>query len=232
MEVIKRNGRREGVQMDKVTLRLRKLCDMQPRLTADPVLVAVKVIQSIHDGITTTKLDELSAEVSVAMSTAHPDYETLAARVCVSNLHKATKSSMVEVCQQLHNNVNANGEKHSIISDELWDLVLRNNKAITGMLDFSRDYGYTYFGLKTLERGYLARVGSKIVERPQHMLMRVALGIWGEDLDRAAETYRLLSERWFTHATPTLFNAGTRFPQLSSWYGVLLTSTTAGTDVY
>lgn len=224
MQVVKRNGKREAVQLDKITTRLQKLCALlAPEVPAldpavDPVTVAVKVVQSIYDGITTAKLDELSAEVAVSLATLHPDYETLAARITVSNLHKSTKASLVDVFQEMHNYTNANGEKLSIIDDELFQLARKHHRVLTKMLDFKRDYGYTYFGLKTLEKGYLTRINGAIVERPQHMLARVALGLWKGDLQRVEETYRLLSERWFTHATPTLFNAGTRTPQLASCF--------------
>ena len=219
MQVLKRNGKLEDVKFDKITTRLSKLCELAPPLppVVDPVRVASKVCQSVHDNIPTTKLDELSAEVAVSLGTVHPDYETLAARIFVSNLHKSTRTSLVEVFQEMHSYVNDNGEKHSIISDQLWQLTRKHHRFLTRMIDFRRDYEYSYFGLKTLERGYLTKIGGRIVERPQHMLARVALGIWGDDLDRVAETYNLMSERWFTHATPTLFNAGTTFPQLSSW---------------
>jgi len=219
MFVITRSGKKEPVKFDKITLRISKLTYGLNGEFIDAMEVAKRTIQGLFDGITTEELDNLSAEVAAYMTSTHPDYAKLAGRIAVANLHRKTSDSFVETIDTLYNHVNERtGEKMPAISKELYDVVNENADRIVSELAYSRDYEYDYFGFKTLERSYLLKVNGQIVERPQHMLMRVALGIHGQDIDAAIDTYHLLSEKWFTHATPTLFNAGTTKPQMSSCF--------------
>ena len=218
MFVIKRNGKQEPVQFDKITARIAKLSySLHPRI--EPIDVAKKVIAGLYDGVTTTELDNLAAETAASMATSHPDYAVLAARIAVSNLHKNTTKSFTQTMQQLFDNVDADTKKHSpIITEELLGTVKANADLLDSTLIYDRDFNFDYFGFKTLEHSYLLRVHGQILERPQHMYMRVALGIHGDDIASAIETYNLMSEGWFTHATPTLFNSGTPHPQMSSCF--------------
>jgi len=219
MFVKTRSGKKEPVKFDKITLRISKLTYGLNADFIDAMEVAKRTIQGLFDGITTEELDNLSAEVAAYMTSTHPDYAKLAGRIAVANLHRKTSDSFIETIDKLYNHVNAKtGEKSPAISKELYDVVQANADRIVTELAYSRDFEYDYFGFKTLERSYLLRVEGEIVERPQHMLMRVALGIHGTDIDAAMDTYHLLSEKWFTHATPTLFNAGTNKPQMSSCF--------------
>lgn len=219
MLVIKRDGRYESVKFDKITARIEKLCYGLNREFVNTVDIAKKVIAGIYDGVTTVELDNLAAETAATMATYHPDYAILAARIAVSNLHKVTSESFSSTMKRLYTYVDPKtGENASLISDEVYRVVKENAAMLDASIVHERDYDYDYFGFKTLERSYLLRLNGKIVERPQHMLMRVAIGIHQEDLTAAIETYHLLSEKWFTHATPTLFNAGTTKPQLSSCF--------------
>ncbi|OZJ06389.1 Ribonucleoside-diphosphate reductase large chain [Bifiguratus adelaidae] len=219
MNVINRDGQREFVSFDKITTRIQSLAEGLNAEYIDPVRVAQKVVTGMYAGITTVELDNLAAETAAYMTTQHPDYAVLAARIAVSNLHKETKESFLEVASLLYNYVHPKLKKRSpLISEELWNVLQKHGKEIESMIDYERDYGYNFFGFKTLERSYLLRIDDKIVERPQHMIMRVAIGIHGEDLERVRETYNLMSQKYFTHATPTLFNAGTPRPQLSSCF--------------
>eukprot|EP00061_Rhincodon_typus_P015801 g43690.t1 len=178
--------------------------------------ITMKVIQGLYSGVTTVELDTLAAETAATMTTKHPDYAILAARIAVSNLHKETKKVFSEVMDDLFNYVNPLVNSHSpMISKETLEIVLENKDRLNSAIIYDRDFSYNYFGFKTLERSYLLKINGKVAERPQHMLMRVAVGIHKRDIDAAIETYNLLSERWFTHASPTLFNAGTNRPQLS-----------------
>ena len=218
MFVIKRDGRKEPIMFDKITARIRKLCYGFNELV-DPVKVAMRVIEGLYDGVTTSELDNLAAEIAATMTTTHPDYASLAARISVSNLHKNTTKSFSETMKDLHDYVNPiTGKKAPLLSDEVYKVIKKNAELLDSKIIYNRDFGYDYFGFKTLERSYLLKINGKIVERPQHMLMRVAIGIHMDDLDSVLETYNLLSEKWFTHATPTLFNAGTPKPQLSSCF--------------
>ncbi len=219
MLVIKRDGRRESVKFDKITARIEKLCDGLNRDFVEPVEIAKKVIDGLYDGVTTIELDHLAAEVAATMTTRHPDFAKLAARIAISNLHKVTSESFSNTMKRLYTYVNPKtGENAALISTSTYGVIKNNAKRLDDAVDYSRDYNYDFFGYKTLERSYLMKLDGKIVERPQHMLMRVAVGIHGEDLDSAIKTYNLMSEKWFTHATPTLFNAGTPKPQLSSCF--------------
>ncbi|XP_078401063.1 ribonucleoside-diphosphate reductase large subunit isoform X2 [Cetorhinus maximus] len=213
------DGRQERVMFDKITSRIQKLCyGLNPDFV-DPAQITMKVIQGLYSGVTTVELDTLAAETAATMTTKHPDYAILAARIAVSNLHKETKKVFCEVMEDLFNYMNPLTNSHSpMISKETLDIVLENKDRLNSAIIYDRDFSYNYFGFKTLERSYLLKVNGKVAERPQHMLMRVAVGIHKHDIDAAIETYNLLSERWFTHASPTLFNAGTNRPQLSSCF--------------
>jgi ribonucleoside-diphosphate reductase alpha chain len=218
MFVVKRDGRKEPMMFDKITARVRKLCYGLNDLV-DPVKVAMRVIEGLYDGVTTSELDNLAAEISATLTTAHPDYAKLAARISVSNLHKNTKKSFSETMKDLHEYVNPRtGKKAPLLSDEVYKVISENADVLDSTIIYNRDFGYDYFGFKTLERSYLLKLNGKIVERPQHMLMRVSIGIHLNDLESAMETYELMSKKYFTHATPTLFNSGTPKPQMSSCF--------------
>lgn len=219
MLVLKRDGRRESVRFDKITARIENLCyELDPKFI-QPIEVAKKVIDGLYDGVSTTELDNLAAEVCASLTVKHPDYATLAARIAISNLHKTTSQSFSNTMKRLYTYVNPKtGGNASLIDPEVYGIVKKNAARLDETIDYKRDFGYDYFGYKTLEKSYLIRLDGKVVERPQHMLMRVAVGIHKEDIESAIETYNLLSEKWFTHATPTLFNAGTPKPQLSSCF--------------
>ncbi|XP_020693424.1 ribonucleoside-diphosphate reductase large subunit [Dendrobium catenatum] len=219
MYVVKRDGRQESVHFDKITARLKKLSYGLSQEHCDPVLVAQKVCVGVYKGVTTTQLDELAAETAAAMTANHPDYASLAARIAVSNLHKNTKKSFSETIKDMYNHFNErSGQKAPLISDDVYEIIMKNATRVDSEIIYDRDFDYDYFGFKTLERSYLLKLSGKVVERPQHMLMRVAIGIHKEDIDSAIKTYHLMSLRWFTHASPTLFNAGTPRPQLSSCF--------------
>ncbi|MDA9898081.1 ribonucleoside-diphosphate reductase subunit alpha [Flavobacteriales bacterium] len=218
MFVLKRDGRKEAIKFDKITARIQKLCYGFSELV-DPTAVAMKVIEGIYEGVTTSELDNLAAEVSASLTTRHPDYALLASRISVSNLHKDTKKSFSETMKDLYNFVNPKtGKKAPLIADDVIKIIKKNAELLDSTIIYDRDFGYDYFGFKTLERSYLLRLNGKIAERPQHMLMRVAIGIHKEDIQSAIETYELMSQKYFTHATPTLFNAGTPKPQMSSCF--------------
>ena len=219
LTVIKRDGRRESVRFDKITARVERLSYGLDANFVEPVEVAKKVIQGIFDGVTTAELDNLAAETAASLTTKHPDYAILAARIAVSNLHKNTNKSFSGTMKRLFTYIDPKtGENASLLDRKVYDVIRRNAALLDSTIIYDRDFGYDYFGFKTLEKSYLLKVDGKIIERPQHMLMRVAVGIHLDDVDAAVETYNLLSERWFTHATPTLFNAGTPKPQLSSCF--------------
>lgn len=219
MFVIKRDGRRESVKFDKVTARIERLCYGLDPIFVQPVEVAMKVVAGIYDGVSTFELDNLAAETAASMTTKHPDYAILAARIAISNLHKNSLKSFSGTMKLLYQYIDPKtGENASLISKETWKVIQANAALLDSSIIYDRDFGYDYFGYKTLEKSYLMKLNEKIVERPQHMLMRVAVGIHGEEIEKVIETYNLLSEKWFTHATPTLFNAGTPKPQLSSCF--------------
>ncbi len=218
MFVIKRDGRKEPIMFDKITARIRKLnYGLNPLV--DPVRVAMRVIEGLYDGVTTSELDNLAAEIAATMTTTHPDYAKLAARISVSNLHKNTKKSFSETMTDLYEYVNPRtGKKAPLLSDEVHEVIQKNAEKLDSSIIYNRDFGYDFFGFKTLERSYLLKLNGHIVERPQHMLMRVSIGIHLNDIKSALETYELMSKRYFTHATPTLFNSGTPKPQMSSCF--------------
>jgi ribonucleoside-diphosphate reductase alpha subunit len=218
MYVLKRDGQRQEVKFDSITKRIRNLCDGLDGKYVDPVVITQKVVEGFYNGISTSEIDTLAAETCAYMSQRHPDFSTLAARIAISNLHKSTSDSFSETCRLLHQYQDKQGRSAALISDEVWEFVSANAEQLDAAVDFKRDLGYDYFGFKTLEKSYLLRVHGKIVERPQHMIMRAACGIHIGDLKSALETYELMSLRFFTHATPTLFNAGTPKPQMSSCF--------------
>src|SRR4051812_47896193 len=217
MLVVKRDGRKESVKFDKITARIEKLC--YGFHLVDPIDVAKKVIEGLFDGVTTSELDNLAAETAASLTTKHPDYALLASRIAVSNLHKNTIKSFSETMRLLHEYIDPKtGKDASLIADDVWEVIEKNAELLDSSIIYDRDYGFDYFGFKTLEKSYLLKVDGKVVERPQHMYMRVAIGIHKEDIEAAIKTYHMMSERWFTHATPTLFNAGTPKPQMSSCF--------------
>jgi len=218
MYVVKRDGKKEPVMFDKITARVKKMCYGLNKIV-DPVKVAMRVIEGLYDGVTTPELDSLAAEIAATMTTAHPDYAKLAARIAVSNLHKNTKKSFSETMLDLYEYVNPRtGKKAPLLSDEVYKIITDNAEKLDSTIIYSRDFNYDFFGFKTLERSYLLKLNGTIVERPQHMLMRVSIGIHLNDIDEAIATYELMSKKFFTHATPTLFNAGTPKPQMSSCF--------------
>ena len=219
MLVVKRDGRRESVKFDKITARIDKLCYGLDSNFVNTVDIAKKVINGIYDGVTTVELDNLAAETSASLTTSHPDYAKLAARIAISNLHKTTSKSFSNTMKRLYTYIDPKTEKNaSLISKEAYGIINKNAALLDSTIIYDRDFSYDYFGFRTLERSYLIKLDGKPVERPQHMLMRVAVGIHMDDIDAVIETYNLLSEKWFTHATPTLFNAATPKPQMSSCF--------------
>lgn len=219
MYVLKRDGRHERVLFDKITARIGKLCYGLDQTFVDPCEIAMKVVGGIYPGVTTTELDNLAAETAAYLTTKHPDYALLAARIAVSNLHKDTKKQFSAVVDDLYNYVNPKVNRHSPkVTKEFHTTVMENMERLNSAIIYDRDYNYNYFGFKTLARAYLMNLDGIIAERPQHMLMRVAVGIHGNDIDSAIESYNLMSEKAFTHASPTLFHAGTPTPQLSSCF--------------
>ena len=219
MLVIKRDGRKESVKFDKITARIEKLSYGLNTEFVKTIEIAKKVIDGLYDGVSTQELDELASETAATLTTKHPDFATLAARIAVSNLHKTTSKSFSSTMKRLYTYVSPKtGENASLLSKEVYGVINKNAALLDSSIIYDRDFSYDYFGFKTLEKSYLLRLDGKVVERPQHMLMRVAIGIHMDNMDKVLETYNLLSEKWFTHATPTLFNAGTPKPQLSSCF--------------
>jgi len=222
MFVQKRDGRKEAVKFDKVTARIQKLAYGLSE-HVDTFVVAQKTIEGIYDGVTSTVLDNLAAEIAASLTTRHPDYALLASRIAVSNLHKNTKKSFSETMKDLYNYIDPKtNQKAPLLADDVFHIVWENRELLDSSIIYDRDFGYDYFGFKTLEKSYLLKLEGHVAERPQHMLMRVAIGIHKNDVEAAIETYNLMSERWFTHATPTLFNAGTPKPQLSSCFLLMM----------
>ncbi len=223
MHVIKRTGKYEDVSFDKITARIKKLCyGLNPLVNY--IEISKKVIQGLFDGVTTTELDNLAAETAASLAAQHPDYAVLAARIAVSNLHKNTDKSFSRTMKDLYNYIDPKtGDKAGLIGEETHKIIQKNKDKLDAAIIYDRDYEFDYFGFKTLERSYLLRMDKKVVERPQQLFLRVSVGIHGEDIDSAIETYNLMSEKWFIHATPTLFNAGTPKPQLSSCFLLSMT---------
>ncbi len=219
MFVIKRDGSKEAVKFDKITARIQKLCYGLDAIHTDPTKVAMKVISGIYPGVTTSELDNLAAETAASMAATHPDFALLASRIAVSNLHKNTEKSFSKTMEKLYTYLDPKtGQKAALIADDVYEIISGHAQELDSAIIYDRDFGYDYFGFKTIEKSYLLKLHGKVAERPQHMLMRVAVGIHKEDIASAIETYHLMSERWFTHATPTLFNSGTPKPQMSSCF--------------
>src|ERR1700709_2638232 len=217
MFVIKRDGRKESVKFDKITARIEKLC--YGFNLVDPIDVAKKVIEGLYDVVTTSELDNLAAETAASLTAKHPDYALLASRIAVSNLHKNTIKSFSETMRMLHEYVDSKtGKDASLIAEDVWKVIQDNAELLDSTIIYDRDFGFDYFGFKTLEKSYLLKIDGQIAERPKHLFMRVSVGIHKEDVESAIKTYHLMSERWFTHATPTLFNSGTPKPQMSSCF--------------
>jgi ribonucleoside-diphosphate reductase alpha chain len=217
MFVAKRDGRKESVKFDKITARIEKLC--YGFKLVDPIDVAKKVIEGLFDGVTTSELDNLAAETAASLTTKHPDYALLASRIAVSNLHKNTTKSFSETMKRMYEYVDKKtGKNAALLADDVYQIIRDNAELLDSSIIYDRDFGFDYFGFKTLEKSYLLKIDGKIAERPQHLFMRVSIGIHKEDVESAIKTYHLMSERWFTHATPTLFNAGTPKPQMSSCF--------------
>lgn len=224
MQVVKRSGKREDVSFDKITARVKKLCYGLDTRYVSHIEIAKKVIQGLYDGVTTTELDNLAAETAATMATTHPEYALLAARISVSNLHKNTDKSFSKTIEALYNYIDPKtGDQAGLIGEDTYQLVSKHKDQLDSAIIYDRDYSFDFFGFKTLERSYLLRMDGEVVERPQHMLMRAAIGIHGEDIESAVQTYNLMSDKWFIHATPTLFNAGTPKPQLSSCFLLSMT---------
>ncbi|PKB16304.1 ribonucleoside-diphosphate reductase subunit alpha [Flavobacterium sp. 5] len=218
MFVVKRDGHKEPVMFDKITERIKKLCYGLNELV-DPVKVAMRVIEGLYDGVSTSELDNLAAETAASMTIAHPDYAQLAARIAISNLHSNTTKSFSETMNEMYHYINPRTNQESpLLAEEVHKVIMENAEFLDSHIIYNRDFNYDYFGFKTLERSYLLKINGKIVERPQHMLMRVSVGIHLGDLKSVLETYDLMSKKFFTHATPTLFNAGTPKPQMSSCF--------------
>lgn len=220
MKVIKRNGAEQDVFFDKITTRIKILCNKNPILEhVNATLISQKVISGIFNGITTSELDNLASETAIFLATTHPDYAVLASRLVVSNLHKETCSSYEQVCEKLYNNIDCNTNLHApLISNEFYQIVKNNINIFEQILNYDYDYNYDYFGFKTVSKLYLLKIQNKIVERPQHMILRVSIGIHKDDIPNIIKTYNLMAQKYFTHASPTLFNAGTIYPQMSSCF--------------
>ncbi|MDQ3142811.1 MAG: ribonucleoside-diphosphate reductase subunit alpha [Bacteroidota bacterium] len=224
MKVVKRNGKLEDVSFDKITARVKKLCYGLDSSFIDSIEISKKVIQGLYNGVSTSDLDNLAAETAASLAAVHPEYALLAARIAVSNLHKNTNKSFSETMEALYNYIDPlTQQKAGLISDETIEVIRANSDLLDSAIIYDRDYSFDFFGFKTLERSYLLKTNGKVVERPQHLLMRAAVGIHGHDIESAIETYNLMSEKWFIHATPTLFNAGTPKPQLSSCFLLSMT---------
>ena len=229
MYVVKRSGKSEEVSFDKITARVKKLCYGLDSQFVDYIEISKKVIQGLYAGVSTTELDNLAAETAASMAAIHPDYAMLASRIAVSNLHKNTDKSFSRTMKELYHYIDPKtGEKAGLIGDETFEVIWKNRDTLDSAIIYDRDYEFDYFGFKTLERSYLLKMNGKVMERPQQMLMRVAVGIHGENVEAAVETYNLMSEKWFIHATPTLFNAGTPKPQLSSCFLLSMTQDSIG----
>jgi ribonucleoside-diphosphate reductase alpha chain len=219
MFVIKRDGRTETVKLDKITARIEKLCYGLNQQHVDPITVSLKVIEGLYDGVSTTELDNLAAETAAMLTTKHPDYALLASRIAVSNLHKNTRKSFSQTIQALYDYIDPKtGQRAQLIADDVYQIINANKELLDSSIIYDRDFSFDYFGFKTLEKSYLLKMNGLVAERPQHMFMRVSVGIHKDDIESAIDTYNLMSERWFIHATPTLFNAGTPKPQMSSCF--------------
>ena len=219
MQVVNRKGEREDVRFDAIHEKLRSLSHGLDPVWVDPGHVTKLTIEGLYDGVTTRELDQLAAETAASLASQHPDYSRLAARICVDDLHRSTKDTFTDVITDLREYIDPESGMHApLISEEVYDIIMANAEVLNNHIDYSRDHNYDYFGFKTLERSYLLRLNGEIAERPQHMLLRVSVGIHHGNITKALETYDLMSQGYFTHATPTLFNSGTPTPQMSSCF--------------
>ncbi|MAP60044.1 MAG: ribonucleoside-diphosphate reductase subunit alpha [Euryarchaeota archaeon] len=219
MQVVNRKGEREDVRFDAILEKLSSLTEGLDANWVDPAQLTKLTIEGLYDGVSTRELDQLAAETAASLASHHPDYSKLAARICVDDLHRSTKEVFTDVVTDLREFIDPESKKHApLISKEVYDIIMQNADVLNNHIDYQRDYNYDYFGFKTLERSYLLRLNGEIAERPQHMLMRVAVGIHHGDIEKALHTYDLMSQGYFTHATPTLFNSGTPTPQMSSCF--------------
>ena len=219
MQVVNRKGEREDVRFDAILDKLRRLAEGLDPNWVDPANLTKLTIEGLYDGVTTRELDQLAAETAASLVSHHPDYSKLAARICVDDLHRSTKDVFTDVITDLREYIDPESKKHApLISEEVYDIIMANAEVLNNHIDYNRDFNYDYFGFKTLERSYLLRLDGEVAERPQHMLMRVAVGIHHGDIEKALRTYDLMSNGYFTHATPTLFNSGTPMPQMSSCF--------------
>ena len=219
MQVVNRKGEREDVRFDAILDKLRRLTEGLDQNWVDPANLTKLTIEGLYDGVTTRELDQLAAETAASLVSQHPDYSKLAARICVDDLHRSTKDTFTDVITDLREYIDPESKKHApLISEEVYDVIMANAEVLNNHIDYNRDFNYDYFGFKTLERSYLLRLDGEVAERPQHMLMRVAVGIHHGDIEKALQTYDLMSNGYFTHATPTLFNSGTPMPQMSSCF--------------
>jgi len=219
IKVIKRNGKKEPVMLDKIVDRITQQTYRLDQKWIVPFEVAQKVIEGITPDIKTSILDRLAMETAASLATKHPDYSILAARLAITNLHKETKKSFSETVKDLYNYIDPKTKEHSpIVSAEFYEIVNKYSDDLDSAIVHSRDHNFDYFGFKTLEKSYLLKIDGIVAERPQYMYMRTAIQVWGENIEKVIETYNLLSEGYYTHATPTLFNSGTRRPQLSSCF--------------
>ena len=219
MQVVNRKGEREDVRFDAILEKLSSLTEGLDANWVDPAQLTKLTIEGLYDGVSTRELDQLAAETAASLASHHPDYSKLAARICVDDLHRSTKDVFTDVVTDLREFIDPESKKHApLISKEVYDIIMQNSDVLNNHIDYQRDYNYDYFGFKTLERSYLLRLNGEIAERPQHMLMRVAVGIHHGDIEKALHTYDLMSQGYFTHATPTLFNSGTPTPQMSSCF--------------
>ena len=219
MQVVNRKGEREDVRFDAILDKLRRLAEGLDPNWVDPANLTKLTIEGLYDGVTTRELDQLAAETAASLVSQHPDYSKLAARICVDDLHRSTKDSFTDVITDLREYIDPESKKHApLISEEVYNIIMENAEVLNNHIDYNRDFNYDYFGFKTLERSYLLRLDGEVAERPQHMLMRVSVGIHHGDIEKALKTYDLMSNGYFTHATPTLFNSGTPMPQMSSCF--------------
>ncbi len=219
LQVVNRKGEKEDVRFDAILEKLTNLSSDLDPVWVDPAYLTKLVIEGLYDGVTTRELDELAAETAASLASQHPDYSRLAARICVDDLHRATNDKFSDVVRELRDYIDSESKEHApLISEEVFDIVMENADLLDSYIDYSRDNNYDYFGFKTLQRSYLLRLDGEVAERPQHMLMRVAIGIHHGNMEKVKKTYDLMSEGWFTHATPTLFNSGTPKPQMSSCF--------------
>ena len=219
MQVVNRKGEKEDVRFDAILEKLSSLTEGLDPNWIDPAHLTKLTIEGLYDGVSTRELDQLAAETAASLASHHPDYSRLAARICVDDLHRSTKEVFTDVITDLREYIDPESKKHApLISEEVYAIIMENAEVLNNHIDFNRDYNYDYFGFKTLERSYLLKLNGEVAERPQHMLMRVSVGIHHGNIEKALKTYDLMSQGYFTHATPTLFNSGTPTPQMSSCF--------------